>query len=174
MSGDQQVNRRVTQDHSSSDENFQEDTRSLPQPQRSSAVKRKNQSDAAPRSSPKKPRALQRRPDVANSNGLDEAIDVDNNQNVPVPSQAEIYREVNAVARQRTALQPSKPQTRTPWSADETERLVDLITMYGGPRVSWSLLKNMDKDHADGALFGTRDQVALKDKARNIKFDYLK
>jgi hypothetical protein len=58
-----------------------------------------------------------------------------------------------------------EPQRRTPWSPIDEQRLIDGIEEFG---CSWSLIsKNIDFDFP-------RDQVALKDKARNLKVNYLK
>ncbi|KAL9595645.1 MAG: hypothetical protein Q9219_006313 [cf. Caloplaca sp. 3 TL-2023] len=149
---------------SGSDEEFEEDTRRYTQPRRS-AFTRGNRPSGAITSSPnKRSRGLQRREEEVESDDSD-------NNNAPIPSQAEQYRIVNQYAKQQTARQPKRTQVRTPWSQEETNRLLELIVEHG---VSWTLLKNMDNFHEDGALLVTRDQVAVKDKARNIKFDFLK
>jgi hypothetical protein len=58
-----------------------------------------------------------------------------------------------------------EPQRRTLWSPIDEQRLIDGIEEFG---CSWSLIsKNIDFDFP-------RDQVALKDKARNLKVNYLK
>jgi hypothetical protein len=41
-----------------------------------------------------------------------------------------------------------------------------------GPK--WSAILQEDMAHVDGPLLQSRDQVGLKDKARNIKLDFLK
>jgi hypothetical protein len=58
------------------------------------------------------------------------------------------------------------PQQRQKWSMDETETLINLIDKYG---CSWSMILKKGQ----GVLAETRDQVALKDKARNIKVELL-
>ncbi|KAL9127662.1 MAG: hypothetical protein Q9217_003509 [Psora testacea] len=83
------------------------------------------------------------------------------------PSQTQVYNEANAQAKIRVACQPKRIQTRKPWSTEEIDTLLDLIRGNG---VSYALLKKLD---VEGILEG-RDQVALKDKARNIKMDFLK
>jgi hypothetical protein len=58
------------------------------------------------------------------------------------------------------------PQQRQRWSIDETETLINLIDKYG---CSWATI--LKKGH--GVFAETRDQVSLKDKARNIKVELL-
>ena len=58
-------------------------------------------------------------------------------------------------------------QTRKPWTAEEENALESLIAKYG---ISWAGLKNRDTED----YLVDRDQGALKDKARNLKFLYLK
>jgi hypothetical protein len=60
----------------------------------------------------------------------------------------------------------SGPQQRQRWSIDETETLINLIDKYG---CSWSTILKRGK----GVFAETRDQVSLKDKARNIKVELL-
>ena len=85
----------------------------------------------------------------------------------PEPSQLEAYKFAKDVAKRNNAVLPKKVQTRKAWTDGETETLIDLIEAHG---TSWKLIKEMDKD----SILEYRDQVALKDKARNIKFDFLK
>jgi hypothetical protein len=58
---------------------------------------------------------------------------------------------------------------RQAWSQRETSELIQLIEEFG---TSWTLIKDMDNQRSQ--LLTERDQVALKDKARNIKFSTLK
>jgi hypothetical protein len=72
--------------------------------------------------------------------------------------------------RARTGVSPrSKP--RTPWSVRDETQLVNLISQYG---CSWSLIQKKcnfaDRDLPDDL----KGQVALKDKARNLKIVWLK
>ena len=89
----------------------------------------------------------------------------------PTPSQMDEYRAANTAAKEKKAYQVKPPQTRRPWSEEETERLQELIIQHG---ISWRLLKDEDAATAGGPILVERDQVALKDKARNMKMDYLK
>lgn len=84
-------------------------------------------------------------------------------------SQFENYQKANEMAKRNVAVLPKKVQTRKTWTDEETETLISLIGDHG---ISWKLLK--EQDNAHGSKLKHRDQVALKDKARNMKFDYLK
>jgi hypothetical protein len=64
-----------------------------------------------------------------------------------------------------------KPQQRSRWTEVEVERLVELIEDYG---VSWANLLKLDLNHPGRPVLQERDQVSLKDKARNMKMDFLK
>lgn len=75
--------------------------------------------------------------------------------------------------RNQAAARPPPPaqrnfthQKRLPWSIEETEELVRLIALYGS---KWVKII----EQGQGVFAPKRDQVALKDKARNIKVDYL-
>lgn len=87
----------------------------------------------------------------------------------PEPSQFENYKKANEMAKRSVAVQAKKVQIRKAWTDEETETLISLIGDHG---ISWKLLK--EQDNANGSILENRDQVALKDKARNMKFDYLK
>lgn len=169
MATDQTNNRRPG-DAGSSDEDFQQDTREIARPQRSEVRPRPTQLIAGPRPSAKRPREVRERRADTGIDDLEEAL-VTHNADPPAPSQVEVYQQVNSYAKERTAMRPKKVQVRTPWSAEETERLIDLIGLHG---LSWSRLKKMDEHHVGGQLFRLRDQIGLKDKARNLKLDYLK
>lgn len=74
---------------------------------------------------------------------------------------------------------PKPPQRRREWSLDEETALLTYIEEYG---TSWSMIKQIDTGNSlsnDEECNGPnrlkgRDQVALKDKARNMRFDYHK
>ena len=89
--------------------------------------------------------------------------------NKPPPTQLENYKEANSSNRSRNSKQQKKVQSRKAWTDEETERLIYLIEKQG---TSWALLKKIDDKKKKILL--DRDQVALKDKARNMKVDYLK
>ena len=79
---------------------------------------------------------------------------------------------VNQEARQNTAKRLIKKPTqqRSRWTDEEVQRLVELIEDHG---VSWVNLLRMDGER-NPALLQHRDQGSLKDKARNMKMDFLK
>lgn len=79
------------------------------------------------------------------------------------------YREVNQISKNLSRLHPPKPQSRTKWSPLEEDQLISLIKLVG---CSWSRIKRLDEER--GNILALRDQVALKDKARNMKHDFLK
>ena len=65
----------------------------------------------------------------------------------------------------KAKMPTARTQRRTPWSAADQERLIDLIVEYG---CSWSFIQKRGGFEVD------RDQVALKDKARNMKVAFIK
>ena len=91
----------------------------------------------------------------------------------PSGSQAEIaeqQKRINQLAKDRVrAGAPAKVQTRRPWSDVETSALIEYIMEHG---TSYAFIKKLDE--TDQKFLKGRDQIALKDKARNIKTDYLK
>lgn len=171
-----------TDDESDSqDEGFQADRRN-PNPNRRMEVPAGRHLSPAPvrRPSPKRARvqedepaaqAVRRRQQQAeaelqasarreDSEGLDEDADED----PPRPSASQVgaaARREAVIARQRTV----ETQTRIPWSEADAEHLVDLIEDMG---CSWSAI------HQAGGFQVERGQVALKDKARNLKVQYLR
>ncbi|RKF62005.1 putative myb dna-binding domain protein [Erysiphe neolycopersici] len=77
--------------------------------------------------------------------------------------------QISTVARQMTAqsrMASSGVQIRIPWSHNDEKLLLSGIEKYG---CSWSSLSNIIK-----GWDRKRDQVALKDKARNMKVSFLK
>lgn len=90
----------------------------------------------------------------------------------PSTSRSE-HEQVNERARALVARHMSinPPQERRAWSSEETSRLIFLIENHGK---SYTRLKKEDEAHKDGPLLTRRTQVNLKDKARNVKMDYLK
>lgn len=90
------------------------------------------------------------------------------NQPPPARVQLEAYKATNEVAKMTTAARTKKKvQSRKAWTDLETETLINLIQDHG---TSWKVLKDKDLDK----VLLDRDQTSLKDKARNIKLDYLK
>lgn len=83
----------------------------------------------------------------------------------------ENLRIASLVAASSSAGQVFRPtQVRRAWSADEIRRLMDLMSEYG---TSWAKIKDADSNFAV-PLLENRSQVQLKDKARNMKLDFLK
>lgn len=97
-----------------------------------------------------------------------EAVTQQNYNNIPTQSQIQNYKRVNASAKTRMAERPKKVQSRKAWTDVETETLLNLIEEHG---TSWISLKKID---GNNGKLANRDQVALKDKARNMKLDFLK
>ena len=89
----------------------------------------------------------------------------------PVPASYESYMEVNRRAKEVTQLykQDKVPQLRKAWEPAEIDRFIQLIGECGP---SYSTIKTTDA--ATGNVLIQRSQGNLKDKARNMKFDYLK
>lgn len=94
--------------------------------------------------------------------------DEDHPPSPPTLPQVHNYKMAKEVGRITTAARAKKKtQTRKAWTDLETETLINLISENG---TSWKLLKDKDV----GNVLVDRDQTALKDKARNMKFDFLK
>ncbi|KAL9009190.1 MAG: hypothetical protein Q9173_005757, partial [Seirophora scorigena] len=166
------VDGRAPADNSDSDEGFQEDSRQMASPQRPSLSSRQNRGEiTVPGSAAKRRREAQGNGHVTGFIDLDDVVEQHNDTNGPRPSQVETWQKVNNFAKLKTARLRKDVQVRTSWSQEETDRLLELITDHG---TSWSYLKVMDDNHPEGKLLHERDQVALKDKARNMKADYLK
>ncbi|PBP28541.1 MYB DNA-binding domain protein [Diplocarpon rosae] len=89
--------------------------------------------------------------------------DDDDDDDVPPPTATEL----SAAARSAVARSagPRVYRGRIPWSDDDSARLEEGIEEYG---CSWALIHNSRKWDVD------RGQVALKDRARNLKVQYLK
>ena len=156
----------------SSDEDFQhqaEPSNAAMRRHSRSATKRPASNPAVlQRRSPKKVRVQEN----TVSDTLNGSADVarDEQETELPPSQAyEAYVRVKKSAKQRTAVMTKPPQRRSAWTPAETEMLQHLITEYG---TSWKLLKEQDLEQE--YVLEARDQVALKDKARNMKMDYVK
>jgi len=62
-------------------------------------------------------------------------------------------------------------QTRIAYSVDEVDRLMEMIALYG---TQWARILREDNAHPDGPQLQNRSQIQLKDKARNMKLDWLK
>lgn len=76
-------------------------------------------------------------------------------------------------ARTKERKEP-KQQTRRRWTEDEARRLIKLIGKFG---TSWALIKQKDAAYAERggeSKLSGRNQVQLKDKARNMVLDFYK
>lgn len=120
------------------------------------------------RRSPKKVR-VQQKVNVRTFNDRRDVARDEQEVELPLSQAYDEYERVKASAKQRMAVVTKPPQSRSAWTGVETDMLHYLITEYG---TSWKLLKNEDREQ--GNILEARDQVALKDKARNMKMDYLK
>lgn len=95
-------------------------------------------------------------------------------QEVPTSSAAryeKARRRIDMLApfvRSTAPLAP--PQARRPWSSREIGQLLDLMAEYGS---AWAHILKCDARSANPCL-QERSNVQLKDKARNMKFDFLK
>ncbi|KAI1610541.1 hypothetical protein EDD37DRAFT_16642 [Exophiala viscosa] len=82
-----------------------------------------------------------------------------------------INREAKLKTQQYRMLKGPKIQARKFWEVDECQRLIELIELCS---TSYSRILSEDLAHPDGPLLQSRNQGQLKDKARNMKMDYLK
>ena len=78
--------------------------------------------------------------------------------------QKQIMGSQAARALQAAPRPPRQPMGRSRWGPAEELRLEELISEHG---TSWAYLLGLDRDTEN--MFEGRDQVALKDKARNMK-----
>lgn len=77
---------------------------------------------------------------------------------------------MNEEAKRRVAMSKSVVnQSRVPWTVAECETLVELIAEHGN---GYAAISKSQEAH-DTIQERHREQVALKDKARNVKMDYL-
>ena len=74
---------------------------------------------------------------------------------------------VNQQNRIENRAVASRMQTRTAWSERECTHLIDQIEKYG---CAWSQIK--ENDSLGLGIFKFRDQVGLRDKARNLRVDF--
>ncbi|MCJ1250675.1 hypothetical protein MMC30_007903 [Trapelia coarctata] len=157
----------------SEEDSFQtQDQPRVSRPNQATGTKRTS-STAASRPLPKRTRLTQERErSVTLESDFQAAVNDPNGQ--PPLSQIQIYNAARTQSKIATVQHGQKRgqkrvQRRTPWTDEETETLQELIGTEG---VSWSLLKSIDQK--SGKILANRDQVALKDKARNMYIDYLK
>ncbi|KAL8966978.1 MAG: hypothetical protein Q9183_003127 [Haloplaca sp. 2 TL-2023] len=94
-------------------------------------------------------------------------------QSLPPPSQLEHYEAAKQGSKLSFAQRSKDRKLPVPWSPDQTERLLKLIEKCQGSRVSWAQIMTWDKKKKNPKL-QDRDQVAIKDKAMNMKMDFLR
>ncbi|KAE8442083.1 hypothetical protein EG329_003841 [Mollisiaceae sp. DMI_Dod_QoI] len=93
------------------------------------------------------------------------AFDDELDEEYPAPSasQISIFAREETARRKLMSREPTKK--RIPWSEKDTQYLIDCVGEYG---CSWSRIFRCEGWDTE------RDQVALKDKARNLKVNFLK
>ena len=156
-------------DGRSSDEDFQRQTESsnAARQRRLKPVTKSPMSERK-RRSPKRAR-VQENIEVQTLDGRTDIAGDRQSPEMPLSQGYQEYVKVNQSAKQNIAVVSKPPQSRKAWASAETDMLYYLITEHG---TSWRLLQQ--EDLAQGHVLEARDQVALKDKARNMKMDYLK
>jgi hypothetical protein len=109
-----------------------------------------------------------------------QAPPIHNAQSSPSPSPEPILTQVklvNTAAKEQTAIRKDlrphlrPPQIRRAYTEEETHRLMGMIALY---QTGWARILKEDNVHEDGPMLQGRSQVQLKDKARNLKMDWLK
>lgn len=151
----------------SQDEGFQQDDRN-----QDIAAKRRAKPGAGQQRPAKRARMTQNEPeDSAVQDNISAAVNEFNIANEPPESTLEAYQNSHNRALNMTGSQPKKIQVRKAWTDEETGTLLALIEEHG---TSWRLLKEIDDGNDGHQMLQGRDQVALKDKARNMKLDFLK
>ncbi|KAF2803864.1 uncharacterized protein BDZ99DRAFT_467978 [Mytilinidion resinicola] len=111
-------------------------------------------------------RSVLLRPSSQDSDFEDEDEDED-----AVPTSSN-YRQVQQQAKRMTPAFPvrqAQRRARNPWTACAEDQLVRYIEEYG---CQWAYIKSLDE--ADTKMFLDRTDVDLKDKARNMKINYLR
>lgn len=150
----------------SQDQGFQQDNRTFDV---SSRRAQKSTTGRTPQRRTKRARTTQATQDTneAAQDYVPEPMTQDDNG--PPQSTLDAYQRSKSKAQEQTAARPKKVQVRKAWTDEETGLLLDLIEEHG---TSWRLLKQIDMEN--NFILKDRDQVALKDKARNMKLDFLK
>ncbi|KAI6247528.1 hypothetical protein HI914_04304 [Erysiphe necator] len=149
-----------TENYESEDQNFEEDRRN-PDPSRRMLVPAAQRPSAFQcNSSLPKQASNQLRVGIDDSSGSSEEEGRSTHHTI---SQITTAAKQNAA---RSRMTSSGVQIRVPWSHNDEELLLNGIEKYG---CSWSSLLNIIR----GWEY-ERDQVALKDKARNMKVSFLK
>ena len=165
--------RRPTEGSSDDDDEFEEDQRPAKQARKGKGRARVEQVQPStqPIRSPLRPMPALRPP----PSSAPAAIQDDDGE-FPLSQQ---WQQANAAAKMtvqayREQNRDEKVQVRKPWSHAEVDRLMELIEI-NGPKYSKILQDDKNPEmYPDGPVLEYRNQVQLKDKARNIKLDFLK
>lgn len=147
------------------DDDFESDNRQTKRP------RPRPQASSQPRRQP--PPSTQPLP--SRTHTLSASASIPPSSTAPPPSSYQAYTHAQRHAKSNVSLStsllpPKPPQTRRPWTPPEIERLMHLMRLYG---CAWSTIKKADERMVDPQLT-ERSQVQLKDKARNMKLDFLK
>ncbi len=181
---EQEEEQQEEQAEESEDEGFEQDSR-VPDPGRRAAVhtaRRQSPPEDVHRPRPPKRQRVERPANNAdrdaheNAHGWQQRLETESQGSArPEANHAEdeeyhptpTFTQISAAARLNGVRSRIKndPQRRTFWSEADSQRLIEAIEQFG---CSWSLIaKNVEFED-------DRDQIALKDKARNMKVAFLK
>ena len=155
------------------DEEFEQDQRPSKQARRGRGRPRleQGQSSTQPTRAPLRDLAISRPPPSSAPAAMQ-----DDDDDLPASQrwvQANTAAKMNTQAH-REQNRDTNMQVRRPWSHEEVNRLMELIDL-NGPKYSKILQDDKDPEiYPEGPLLQQRSQVQLKDKARNIKLDFLK
>jgi hypothetical protein len=110
-------------------------------------------------------------PPAARNRAVSPIEEAEYSQSPPAEAGPVTYKRLKRIADREMEVQkrmmvPYKVQRRRPWTNEASDRLIELIGKHG---CAWSLIEGLNEPTLAG-----RDQVALKDRARNIKIDILK
>ena len=164
-------------DDAEDDDDFQQDTRPV-NPEKRAMISSSLPPPKRPRVEASRPsatatdRAAMPPPPVPSSNSHQSAPPPppSSSSSYPVPSQAEyeaVKEAKRAIAeRLRRDKPPAPPKQRQQWSDPDTTALIELVAES---RAAWA---TMEKD-AQFRFEHPRNQQAYRDKARNLKVDYL-
>ncbi|MCJ1309507.1 hypothetical protein MMC25_003167 [Agyrium rufum] len=84
-------------------------------------------------------------------------------------TQIDLYKQVNEKSKSMAASQPKPRNKKKFWTDEETYALIEYIETIG-----FSCAAIKDTDRKGPKILEDRDVVSLKDKARNMKVDYLR
>jgi hypothetical protein len=171
--------KRGQDDEVSEDDGFENDQRPTNvAKRRETASSARRLEPPASRPSPKRQRVEQSEEVDSGNYRVSQEPESDSNDN---SDRMRFVRNLQSTARSiqgLTRARSGQPQTRTPWSLEEVAALLEYIEELG---TSWANIKKVDESWDEESetfkgprLLARRDQVALKDKARNLKLDYLK